>query len=148
MKVVLPLLLLLITMSCNNNTKNAESDTSATGKYVGANLPKGSVIAADSVLIPDPLNELYFVVKILTNDQTGDGSYDVQANYGHNEAETQIEMPDGDKLIRPVIRKSLQPFTYTIGFTYGSDTSFNDYFEISSDRGQTRMRYIKSYSFK
>lgn len=148
MKFLLLLLPLLIGISCKNSTKSSESDTSATKKFGDGTPPKGTVVAADSMIIPDPLNELYFSVAIVATDESQNGIYDIVARYGYNDAATSITIPDGGgKTITPAIRRANEPFAYHVGFFYGEDTTFNDYFLVSADKGQTKMRYIKSYSF-
>ena len=149
MKVVWLLLPLLLTLSCNNNTRNSDSATSGKNEYGIAIPAPGTVVAADSMVIPDPLNELYFSVRLVANEQSQNDIYDVVVRYGFNDATTQISLPRGaDKPLKPALKKSAQPFTYIVGFYHGDDPAFNDYFLISAGRDKTEMRYIKTYSFR
>jgi hypothetical protein len=149
MKFVWLLLPLFLTLSCNNDTRNSNSATSGKNEYAATSAAPGTVLAADSMAIPDPLNELYFSVRILANEQSQNGIYDVVVRYGYNDAATQITLPRGaDKPLRPALKKGSEPFTYIIGFYHGEDPAFNDYFLVSAGKGQTEMRYIKTYSFR
>jgi hypothetical protein len=149
MKFVWLLLPLFLTLSCNNDTRNRNAATSGKNEY-GAGYPApGTVVVADSMVIPDPLNELYFSVRVVANEQSQNGIYDVEVRYGYNDAATQISLPRGaDKPLRPALKRSEQPFTYIIGFYHGDDPTFYDYFRVSAGKGQTQMKYIKTYSFR
>jgi hypothetical protein len=58
-----------------------------------------------------------------------------------------VTMPKGAIDATPAIRKGSEPRTFIVGFRTADDTTFHDYFEVSSNGKQTKMRYIKSYSF-
>jgi|GEM_PF-1807623 len=143
------LILPLLITSCNNNTKNNGDRTSDRNEYNGVHFPPGSVVAADSVRIPDPLNELFFTVKLLSNEHSQNGTYDVIAAYGHNDAETQITFPPGSSNpIKPAIKKGDDATSFVIGFYETGDTTFHEYFLVQSTKGHTSMKYIRSYSFQ
>jgi len=107
-----------------------------------------TVVASDSMRIPDNLNELYFSIEVIAGPQSNKGVYEVLVNYGHNDASGQVIMPEAETLIIPEVKRDTQRFAYIIGFHYGSDTSFKDYFLVKADKGQTEMKYLKAYSFK
>src|SRR5688572_22069999 len=66
----------------------------------------GEIVTADSMRIPDPLNVFYFSVKLVGNEHSATGSYDVVASYGHNDANTMITFPrEGTEMIRPAMKK-------------------------------------------
>ena len=139
------LLFFLFLFSCNDpQPKKNEKDFIPT-----ANIPKpNTVVASDSIRIPDALNELYFSIEVIATDQSANGVYEVLVAYGYNDASTQITMPEADQPIIPEVRKGKEPFSYIIGFRYGKDTSFNDYFLVHAAKNQTVMKYLKAYSFK
>lgn len=112
--------------------------------------PPGTVLLADSIKIPDPLNELYFTVKLVTNEYTRQGTYDVSILYGHNNATTQITFPHGGtERIIPKMKKGDEPFSYIIGFNYGEeDPAFYEYYRVKGASGKIETTYLKAYSFK
>lgn len=110
--------------------------------------PAGATIAADSMKLPDELNEQYFAVQIKSTEYSSNGAYKVLAHYGFNAAEGSFTFPKGGRDIMPVLQKSEKPFTYVIGFYWGDDPTFNGYYEVSAQRGQIKMKYIKAYSFQ
>lgn len=141
-------LLLAVTIfaGCANSNESDNSGGSNTGTYP---VPKpNTVVASDSMRIPDALNELYYSIEVIATDRSNKGLYEVLVTYGHNDASGQLSMPEADKPIIPEVRRGSEPFTYIIGFHHGADTSFNDYFLVQAGRGQTSMKYIKAYSFK
>ena len=147
MQIILTLPLLIT--SCNNSTKNNGSETSERKEYNGVQFPEGSVVAADSMRVPDPLNELYFSVKLLSNEHSQNGTYDIVAAYGYNDAATQITFPSGSSNpLRPSIRRGSDALSFIIGFYETGDTTFHDYFLVQSAKGRTTMKYIRSYSFQ
>jgi len=88
-------------------------------------------------------------VKIITNEYSFRGTYDIAVMYGHNDATEQITFPQGgDKKITPVIRKSVEPFSYVVGFHYGDDRMFYDYYQVEANKGQIKMKYLLAYSFQ
>lgn len=110
--------------------------------------PAGTIIAADSSKVPDELNDFYFAVSIKSTEYSSYGTYDVVAHYGYNDAQSAFTFPKGGRAIMPVLKKSAKPFTYIIGFYWGDDTSFYDYYEVSAERGKIKMKYLKAYSFQ
>lgn len=95
----------------------------------------------------DPLNHFVFSVKVIADSNVANGVYDIDADYGPNYAAGQLVLPEGCKDAKPVIRKGSQPYTFIIGFRLPHDTTFYDYMEVSSSKNQTKMQYIKAYSF-
>jgi hypothetical protein len=124
-------------------SKKKEMDV-ARGYVPAAN----TVVASDSMRIPDDLNELYFTIEVIAGAKSDKGVYEVLVSYGPNDASGQVVMPEADKLIIPEVRRDTQQFAYIIGFHYGADTSFKDYFLVKADKGRTEMKYLKAYSFK
>ena len=144
MKTYFPILLLLL-LACNvpKSPKTTDMDN------VAATVPAvNTVVASDSMPIPDELNELYFSVEVIATDKSANGTYEVLVSYGHNDASTQITMPEAEHPITPEIRRGEEPATYILGFHYGADTSFNDYFLIKGGRRTIEMKYLKAYSFR
>ncbi|XZF13612.1 hypothetical protein ACTHGU_17665 [Chitinophagaceae bacterium MMS25-I14] len=111
--------------------------------------PAGTVIAADSVPVQDALNHFTFSVKVVSNEHSDHyGVYDVKAAYGPNTADGQFTMPKGGEELKPLLRKGKEENTYIIGFHYGTDTAFYEYYEVNGQHGQITMAYLKGYSFK
>lgn len=113
-------------------------------------LPPGTVLLADSMRISDALNERYFCVKLVANEYTRRGTYDVQILYGENDAMTQITFPrGGTERIIPEMKKGEEPYSYIIGFRYGhKDPLFYEYYWVKGAEGKIETKYLKSYSFK
>ena len=100
--------------------------------------------------VPDPLNKLYFSVKLVANKFTSQGTYDVQIDYAHHTITTQLTFPrEGIQDILPRMKKGTKPFSYIIGFNYGrEDSTFYEYYLIDASAGKIETRYLKAYSFK
>jgi len=133
--------------NANNDTKNSPTNNPS--------LVPGSIIAADSEAIKeDNLNDFKFSVKIIADSGSNTkGSYTVQATYGVDNAEGQLAMPKNAEYLKPILRKGDEPYIYIVGFKFGNDTTFHDYFEISAARVATqrraiKMEYIKAYTFE
>ena len=95
----------------------------------------------------DPLNHFVFSVNVIADSNVRAGVYDVDVNYGPNFSEGQFTMPKGGEDLKPVIKKGSMPSTFIIGFRVPGDTTFYDYFEISSSIRTTKMQYVKAYTF-
>ena len=95
----------------------------------------------------DPLNKFTFTIKVIADSNVQTGVYDVDVDYGPNFAEGQFTMPKGGEDLKPLVRKGDKPNSYIVGFKVAGDTTFYDYFEISSSKSSTKMQYIKAYTF-
>jgi len=148
-KLISAIPILLFLVACNASSSSS-SDTVQAPVYSAKTLVPGTVILSDSMLIPDPLNKLYFSVKLVSNEFTTQGTYDVQMDYAHNTAAVQITFPrKGTQEIIPKMKKGTRPFSYIIGFNYGvDDPTFYDYYLIEANAGKIETRYLKAYSFK
>jgi hypothetical protein len=138
------LLLSILLLGCSQPESKKKEVPVEKGNAPAAN----TVVASDSMRIPDDLNELYFSIEVIASPESEEGVYEVLVSYGPNDASGQVVMPEAEKLIIPEVRRDTQQFAYVIGFHYGADTSFKDYFLVKADRGRTEMRYLKAYSFK
>ena len=128
---------LLFLFSCNNAT---------TGKP--KELPKpGTVVATAQMPVSDELNKFTFAIKVVADSDIKAGVYDVDVDFGPNFAEGKFTMPKGGEDLKPVIRTGNNLYSYIIGFKMAGDTTFYDYFEVTSNKGSTKMQYIKAYSF-
>lgn len=108
----------------------------------------GTVVAsAEMPVVGDTLNHFMFSVKVIADSNVREGVYDIDADYGPNFAAGQMVMPKGGEDLKPVIRKGDGPNTFIIGFRMKDDTTFYDYYEVSSDKKATKMRYTKAYTF-
>jgi hypothetical protein len=107
----------------------------------------GTVVAsAEMPVADDSLNHFVFSVKVIADSNIRSGVYDVDVDYGPNFAEGQFTMPKGGEDFVPVIRK-VNASKFIIGFKVPRDTTFYDYFEVSSNKKSTRMQYLKGYTF-
>ena len=108
----------------------------------------GTLVASVSTPITgDPLNHFTYTIKVIADSEVTSGAYDVDAEYGPNFAEGVMSMPKGGEDLKPLIRKGDGPYTYIIGFKMPGDTTFYDYYEVTSDKEHTKMQYIKAYTF-
>ena len=57
-------------------------------------------------------------------------------------------MPAGGEHLKPVIREGSKPYSYVVGFYYGKDSAFYEYFLVVGGAKKIEMKYIKVYSFK
>jgi len=144
--ILLPFLFLML-QACSNGRKEALSDGS-TDQYTAPGA--GSIVVESSMPITeDKLNHFNFSVKVVTDSNSSTkGSYNVETEYGYNIAVGKFDMPAGGEHLKPVLKKGAEPYTYIIGFVYGSDSTFHDYFQVSGGHKKIEMRYIKLYSFK
>ncbi len=133
----------VIAASCNSSTHVAN-----TGEAY-SKLPKpGYVVAADSMeaTTPDKLNHFFFTVRVIADSNIASGVYDVDADFGPNFSTSQFTMPKGAETLTPILRKGSAPYTFIVGFKVKDDTTFYDYFEVSSNGHATKMQYIKAYT--
>jgi len=137
--LVIPACLFFACNSANNKTQQANAKQ----------FPKpGTIIASvEMPVTEDTLNHFTFSVKIIADSNVASGVYDVDADFGNNFAEGQLTMPKGGENLKPIIRKGDAPYTYIIGFKVAGDTTFYDYFQVSSNNNTTKMEYIKGYTF-
>lgn len=116
-------------------------------------LAPGILIANDSMRVDhDPLKK-NFAVTIKTNLQTDSGYYDVLAVYNKDSAHGLVRMPTSIVQLKPLLRRGDTANSYIIGFHFGSDTTFHDYFEINLHKDgmlkrTIKMEYIKAYTFE
>lgn len=107
----------------------------------------GTIVATAQMPIKDELNNFTFSIKVVADSEVKAGVYDVDVDFGPNFAEGKFTMPKGGEELKPLIRTGSNPYTYIIGFKVANDTTFYDYFEVSSSKDHTKMQYIKAYSF-
>jgi hypothetical protein len=149
MKPVTIMLCLFVLSACTSRNSQPVSE------YLGGEAAKGNAVkagvlmAADSMRVPDPLNEYYFSVKVTSTEESDSGKYEVRVVYGNNNAKTDIILPRGSaETLTPALRAGEEPFSYIIGFRAGEDTAFHDYVLIRANKGKTEMKYMKAYSFQ
>jgi hypothetical protein len=127
-------------------TMNSCGDT-ATKKN---DVPKpGTIVAAESEpVVEDTLNHSIFAVQVIADSNVKSGVYMVKAAFGLNKSHGLFTMPKGGETFKPILRKGNTPYSYIVGFNVPNDTTFHDYFLVSSDGNATKMQYVKSYSFE
>jgi hypothetical protein len=124
--------------SCGNGAQQAKTT------------PKpGTLIARDEMpAAGDSLNKFKISVEVTADSDVENGVYDVTAIWGNNTASSKFTMPKGGEDLAPILRRESKPNAWIIGFRAGKDTTFNEYYEISGEKGALKMMYTKSYSFQ
>jgi hypothetical protein len=149
MKPVTLLLSLILLSSCSSRNSQSVADNVGKQEAWRNTATPGTIVAADSMKVPDPLNEYYFSVKVLASSESDSGKYDLHVAYANNEARTSFALPKGGKeTLLPAVRKGPEPFSYIVGFHKGTDTAFHDYVLVEANKGQTKMKYLKAYFFE
>ena len=130
----------LIIASCTNSVNANKSKKQ---------FPKpGTTVVSDKMPVSgDTLNHFTFSIKVVADTDVESGVYHIESDFGPNLALGQFTMPKGGEDFKPVIRRCDTPNTFIIGFKIPSDTTFYDYYEVSSTKESTRMRYLKAYSY-
>jgi len=135
----------LLAVACNSKPQTTGEEQ--TNDYTPP--APGTIIAAKSMPITgDQLNHFNFSVQVATNQYSKNGTYDVTVAWGPETAKGAFTMPQGGGNLKPVIRKTDTAYTYIIGFYSGNDKTFYDYYQVSGQKGNIEMKYIKGYSFK
>lgn len=120
--------------------------------------PAGTVVAADSMKIDDPLNTFYFAVKLISSPANGEEGtfgfiYDIETHYGPANTSGRFSMPSGGKDLKPLLRKATDgSYTFIIGFIpgkeFGGDNTFKEYYAVSGNKGSIEIRALKGYKFQ
>lgn len=132
------LLLALGFAACNNT----EGTTPAT------TIKPGTVVAHDEYAIPeDTLNKAMHTITVVADTDVDKGVYGIDVSFGKNFAHGGFTMPKGGEKLRPLVRRGTG-HTFIIGFRMKDDTTFYDYVEVTSNRENTRIQYMNSYSFQ
>ena len=120
-----------------------------TAEHSKKQFPRPGTIMAEAKMpvTDDTMNHFTFSVKVIADSDIANGVYDVDADFGPNFGEGKFSMPKGAEDAKPAIRKGDDPYTYIIGFRITGDTTFYDYFQVSSTKNSTKMGYIKAYTF-
>ena len=127
----------------------ASCSGSNTAEHAKKQFPKPGALVAEAKMpvTEDAINHSTFSVKVIADSEIANGVYDVDADFGPNFGEGKFSMPKGAEDAKPVIRKGDAPYTYIIGFRLAGDSTFYDYFQVSSSKNSTKMEYIKAYTF-
>jgi len=137
---------LLVAVSLLSSCQNAATGSKG-AKAMPLTVP-GTVVASMSMPVnEDKLNHFSCSVKVVADSNIAAGVYDVDADYGPNFAEGQLTMPKGAGNFRLVIKSGPVPCSFIIGFKMPDDSTFYDYYEVDCSKTQTRMQYIKAYTF-
>lgn len=145
MKNACLLFILCLLLSCGNDTH----ENTATNEIPFYAPEAGTVIAADSMRIEDPLNVLYFSAKIIATETSDFGNYVLDIKYGHNTAKSDITYPELSQKVTPAIQQENE-YAYNIGFYLGEDKTFNEYARVStiksgSSEREIKFTYVKAY---
>lgn len=120
----------------------------ACSEHKEAEKPKpGAVVATAEMPVAENHNNK-FSIKLLSDSTGKQGVYTVDANSGPYSLTSQFTMPKGGEDFQPLIRNGSAANTFIIGFKLADDTTFYDYFEVSSKLDTIKMKYLKAYSFK
>ena len=140
--------LLISVVSCRSASSSSKTHTTID---TTVQIPEGMIVDSASMPVStgDGLNHFDFTVAIATTGQAKYGIYDIRAAWGPHDAASQFTMPRGGEQLKPIIRKNEKESIFTIGFFFGNDTTFHDYYQVNSDKsGNIEMKYLKGYSFK
>lgn len=113
-------------------------------------LPPAPGTVIDSLSEPvkdDTLNNFLATIKIVADSNSALGIYEIETEFGPNLAINKFSLPKGMTKGAPKLKKTEQKYTYIVGFTLPSDTTFYDYYQVSFDKQTTKMQYIKSYYY-
>lgn len=113
-------------------------------------LPPAPGTVIDSLSEPvtdDTLNNFMATIKIVADSNAVNGVYEIETEFGPNLAINKFTLPKGMTNGIPQLKKANQKHTYIVGFKLPDDTTFYDYYQISSDKQSTKMQYIKSYYY-
>lgn len=121
--------------------------------------PVGLVIASDSMKIASTdlsslrladidEKETYFKVAIKTTNYSHKGRYEIATSWYDREMNLQFSMPRGAEDVMPVLVKMPEPYSFLVGFYYGKDTTFYDYYSIKGSLNGVNAGYTKAYSFR
>ncbi len=121
------------------------ADIQMTQEIVRTQSP-GTTIVTDSILY-DRLNNFYFTVAVKTTDRSHKGTYEVTASIGPSIATSNFTMPRGAEDVVPVMRRIKDSTSFIIGFYYGKDTTFYDYYQAKAVMSNIEMKYTKAYRF-
>lgn len=144
MKYLTLLFVCTLALSCSSRSEKREA-----GSSTYAPPAPGTVVATQSIpIVEDQLNQSNYRVTIQATEHSCKGTYNVNVVYGHNSAQSEFTMPRGGETLKPLIRKSEEPYTFIIGFKSEDDDTFYDYYQVSASRGMIEMKYLKAYSFK
>ena len=136
----------LLLQACSDRHGGISSDS--TEQYTPP-APDRIVVQDSMPITKDTLNHFSFSVQVISSPNSASkGAYTVSTAYGFNTAKGEFTMPAGGEHLQPLIKKGTEPYTYIIGFKYGKDNAFYDYFLVSGGDRQIEMKYIKVYSFK
>lgn len=123
-------------------SKNEEPQTD-TAEFVPA--APGTVMAADSVVVPESPNKFHFKVKVLANEYTKKGTYTISVVYGPDSNSSMFTMPKGAAHLLPVMKRA-EGYSYIIGFVYREQ--FYEYYNVTFRFGRphtTKVSLVKAY---
>ena len=140
----IPAILIAITILTSCSTR--ENSTQAKSHQFPK--PGTTVANAERKITEDSLNDFRFQIRVIADSAVQNGVYNVDVDYGPNFASGQFTMPKGGEHLLPVIKSGNSPYTYIIGFRLPDDTTFYEYYEVSSNKQSTKMQYINTYSFQ
>ena len=110
--------------------------------------PPGTIVASDSTVIKDGLNNFHFKVRVETNEHTRKGTYTIVVEYGPNEKSSMFTLPKGGERL-PVSIKKGDEYEYIVGFTYQG--KFYEYYQVSFVPGHpptTSVKNIKAWALQ
>ncbi|RYE22757.1 MAG: hypothetical protein EOP51_12430 [Sphingobacteriales bacterium] len=139
------LILAICIAACNSETKQQAENKKL--EQIVKTQPAGTIIAADSIPY-NKLNNFHFAVTVKTTEASDKGTYAIETTMGHNTAASKFTMPRGAENVVPVMHRVADSTAFIIGFYYGSDTTFYDYYQVNAIMDNIEMKYTKAYRLK
>jgi hypothetical protein len=131
-------------LSCGSQTSTTdEIPSSEEAAFVPPH--PGTVVASESMVIKDGLNNFDFKVRVETNEHTRKGTYTIFVTYGPNENSSMFTLPRGGEQL-PISIQKADEYQYIIGFTYQG--KFYEYYLVSFVPGHpptTSVKNIKAW---
>lgn len=144
MKQFLAASLLILLAACDNQPVAQKEEVDAKAAFVPA--APNTVMAEDSVKVPESPNNFSFKVKVIATEYTAkQGTYTIAMVYGPDSNASMFTMPKGAAHLLPELKKK-EGYHFIIGFTYMGQ--FYEYYDVTFTYGfphTTKVHLIKAY---
>ncbi|HYD20285.1 MAG TPA: hypothetical protein VEB40_02330, partial [Flavipsychrobacter sp.] len=92
-------------LACGSEPAHKQEEVAVKTSYPGPPPPPGTVVAAESTIVKDGLNNFDFKVRVETNEHTRKGTYTIVVGYGPNENSSMFTLPKGGERLPVSIKK-------------------------------------------